>query len=181
MHSALPARPQLATGQESSICWSLTILRRRINYFIDPQYYYDYYTTSLWSQLTACHAHPTSSAGAFSLLKFALQPEEEDLTIIMIMQITCDHFASQTIRRQCSLYLPWTVRSLHFAICTQTDSNKTYTKSRLQNQFVRRMLTNNHDDENSQNAISDVWPKSFLTYQYDTIRTYKYKIFSVMR
>jgi len=29
MHSALPARPQLATGQESSICWSLTILRRK--------------------------------------------------------------------------------------------------------------------------------------------------------
>ena len=32
----------------------------------------DYCTVSLWSQLTACHAHPTSSAGAFSLLKFAL-------------------------------------------------------------------------------------------------------------
>jgi len=32
----------------------------------------------LWSQLTASHAHPTSTAGAFSLLKFALQPEEQE-------------------------------------------------------------------------------------------------------
>ena len=31
-----------------------------------------YYTMSLWSQLTFCHAYPTSSAGAFSLLKFVL-------------------------------------------------------------------------------------------------------------
>ena len=35
-------------------------------------------TVSLWSQLTACHEHPTSSAGALSLLKFALWPEEEE-------------------------------------------------------------------------------------------------------
>jgi len=28
----------------------------------------DYCTTSLWRQLTACHAHPTSSAWAFGLL-----------------------------------------------------------------------------------------------------------------
>jgi len=41
--------PQLATG----------ILMHSLVYFYS-------------SQLTACHAHPTSSAGAFSLLKFAL-------------------------------------------------------------------------------------------------------------
>jgi len=36
----------------------------------------DYYTTSLWSQLTACQAHPTSSAVPKEEVE-----EEEELTI----------------------------------------------------------------------------------------------------
>jgi len=30
------------------------------------------------TELTACHAHPTASTGAFNLLKFVLPHEEEE-------------------------------------------------------------------------------------------------------